>query len=48
MKRKDLTQSVRREDAEFAEKKNREAGQVFPPPISSPFGESPASLTEGG
>jgi hypothetical protein len=29
-------------------KRSKEAGQVFPPPRVSPFGEIPASLTEGG
>jgi len=29
-------------------RREKEAGQVVPPPLFSPLGENPASLTEGG
>jgi hypothetical protein len=44
---KDLRQ--RREQHSFRrEEKEKEAGQVFPPPLVFPFPGKPASLTEGG
>ncbi len=32
----------------YGSRKEKEAGQVFPPPLVSRFREMPASLTEGG
>jgi hypothetical protein len=32
----------------YGNRKEKEAGQVFPPPLVSRFREMPASLTEGG